>query len=216
MQTDDLIARLAAEARPVRRLHSPAARSLIWLAAALPYATAIVLLHGEVPVAGNGTRFLLEQTATFATAITSVFAAFASSVPGYDRRILLLPLPPAILWLATVGYGCALDWIQYGPEGLIIRPDWDCLQPAALIGILPAAILVLMLRRGAPLQPRVTLAFAGLATAALANLVLQFFHARDASIMVLTWHLGGAAVLAILGAAFGGQLLGWRKAVITT
>lgn len=210
MRTEDLIARLAAEAQPVRRLYSPAMRTLIWFAMALSYATAIVLLHGGTPVAGRSMHFLVEQAATFATALASAFAAFAVSVPGYDRRVLLLPLPPVALWLATVGYGCVTDWLQFGPEGLAIRPDWDCLLPAVLIGILPAAALVFLLRRGAPLQPRLTLALAGLATAALANLGLQFFHARDASIMVLTWHLGGAAVLALLGSLFGRRLLGWR------
>ena len=212
MQTEDLIARLAADAQPIRRLYSPAMRTLIWLAMALPYAATVVLLHGEVPVAATSTRFLLEQAATFATALAGAFAAFAASVPGYNRRVLLLPLPPVALWLATVGYGCVTDWLQYGAEGLAIRPDWECLPPAVLIGILPAAALVYLLRRGASLQPHLTLAFAGLATAALANLGLQFSHARDASIMVLFWHLGGAAVLALLGSALGTRLLGQRKA----
>jgi len=36
--------------------------------------------------------------------------------------------------------------------------DWDCLPPAILIGIVPSIAMVVMLRCGAPLLPRVSLA----------------------------------------------------------
>jgi hypothetical protein len=42
-------------------------------------------------------RFVIEQAATFATALTAAFAAFCSVVPGIDRSVLLLPLAPLAL-----------------------------------------------------------------------------------------------------------------------
>jgi dipeptide/tripeptide permease len=42
---------------------------------------------------------------------------------------------------------------------------------------------------------------------------MQFFHGSDASIMVLSWHLGSVAVLSVLGGWLGERLLGWRQAV---
>ena len=54
-----------------------------------------------------------------------------------------------------------------------------------------------MLRRGAPLAPRATLFLGALATAAVVAFGLRFFHIGDASIMVLTWHMGLAAVLTV-------------------
>jgi hypothetical protein len=39
-------------------------------------------------------RFGVEEVAALATAITAAGAAFASVVPGYDRRWLLLPVVP--------------------------------------------------------------------------------------------------------------------------
>ena len=62
--------------------------------------------------------------------------------------MLLLPLAPLGLWLASVGHGCVQDWFRLGAEGLTIRPDWDCLPAAAIIGIVPAAAIVAMLRKG--------------------------------------------------------------------
>jgi hypothetical protein len=81
---------------------------------------------------------------------------------------------------------------------------------ATVIGIVPAAAIVFMLRKGATVNPRLTLALAALAVASVANFGLQFAHARDASIMVLVWHLGAVAVLSTLGGWLGRHVLPWR------
>jgi hypothetical protein len=212
METQDLIARLAAEARPVRRLRPPWMRAALWLAIALPCVAAvvgnkIVMIDPAQTLADPS--FILEQAATLATAVAAALAAFASTVPGFDRRVLLLPLLPLALWLASVGHGCVQDWVRLGTDGLTLRPDWECLPYAAVIGIAPAIAIILMLRRGAPLFPRSTLMLGALAVAALGNLGLQAFHLHDASIMVLTWHLGSVVLLSAVGGLLGRQVLGW-------
>ncbi len=211
--TQDLIAQLATGVRPVRRLPAPWQRTLLWFGLVLPYAAIVAIMHGAALPTESTARFAIEQGAALATSFAATLAAFATIVPGYNKRILLLPALPLAVWIASVGYGCVQDWVQHGPAGLAIRPDWDCLQPAAILGLVPALALLLMLRKGAALQPRLTVAFAGLAVAGIANFGLQFFHARDASIMVLVWHIGGAAVLAGLGSVLGRRLLRWRTAL---
>ena len=213
MNTDELIKLLAADLRPVRPLRAPWARALAWLGIALLYVAAVVwgkLMMLDVSQLAGDVRFLVEQAATLATALAAVTAAFYSVVPGFDRRALLLPLAPLGLWLASVGHGCVQDWLRLGADGLTIRPDWDCLPSATIIGIIPAIVVVIMLRKGAPLRPRVTLALAALAVASVANFGLQFAHVRDASIMVLAWHLGAAAVLSATGGWMGEFVLGWQ------
>ena len=212
MDTDGLIKLLVEDLRPARPLRSPWTRAILWMAIGLPYVAAVVwgkLMMIETWNIASDTRFLIEQAATLATALVAAVAAFVSVIPGFDRRLMLLPLAPLGLWLATVGHGCVQDWLRLGGDGLTIRPDWDCLPSATIIGIVPAIVLVIMLRRGAPLHPRWTLALAALAVASLANFGLQFAHARDASIMVLTWHLGAAAGLSALGGCLGTRVLGW-------
>jgi len=213
METDELIKRLAADLEPVRPLRPAWARALLWLGVALPYVAAVVFAKfrmDEASQLGPDARFLIEQVATLATAATAAIAAFWSAVPGFDRRMLLLPLPPLALWLASVGEGCVQDWFRLGADGLTIRPDWDCLPMAAMLGILPAVAILIMLRKALPLNPRLTLALAALAVASIANFGLQFAHLRDASIMVLVWHLGAAAVLLVLGGWLGERVLGWQ------
>jgi len=215
METAELIKRLAADAPTVRRLPTPWLRAMFWLAIALPYVAAVVrrkLMMVDPSQTLADPRFMVEQAATFATALTAAFAAFGSVVPGFDRRLLLLPLGPLALWIASVGQGCLQDWLQFGADGLAIRPDWDCLPSATIIGIIPAIAMVVMLRKGAPLHPRMTLTLGALAVAAIGNFGMQFFHFRDASIMMLFWHLGNVAVLSTLAAWIARYVLGWRHA----
>jgi len=219
MDTNALIQELANSAAPVQRLPAPWARMLIWLALSVPFLASVIwmMMPSEInPVATIADRrFLIEEAALLVTALTAALAAFASVVPGYDRRILLIPLLPLAAWLASLGEGCWRNWVALGANGLTLRPDWDCLPPAILIGIVPSIAMVVMLRRGAPLIPRISIALAAMAVAALANLGLRVFHVGDASAMVLFWHLGGAAVLAGLAALAGRRVLYWRHAAVS-
>jgi hypothetical protein len=213
VRTDDLIRSLSSGAVAVGRLPPPWRRATIWLAVSLPYVALVIFAmpaEFDLGAAFDDRRFQIEQAAALATALAAAFAAFASVVPGHDRRVLLLPLAPLAVWLATLGEACVQDWLMLGPAGLAIRADWDCLPPAALVGIIPALAMIVMLRRGAPLYPRTTLVLGALAVAALGNVGMRLFHLGDASIMVLVWHLGAVALLAAIAGAFGRSIVAWR------
>lgn len=213
MDTDALIARLANDARPVRRLMPPWKRAALWLALAVPPILAVVAFHGiEVNLATFlvDRRMLIEEVATLATAVTAAIAAFASTVPGRGRNWLWLPALPFAVWLLTVGKGCLDDWMRLGAAGLALRPD-DCFLPMILVGTVPAAAMIAMLRRGAPLHPRLTLLLGTLATAAVANFGLRFFHIGDVSIMLLVWHFGVLAAFLCAAAAVGPRILRWNN-----
>ena len=216
MDTDAFVQELANSAAPVRRLPAPWARMLLWLALSVPFLVGVIWLMMPSDINPGAAivdrRFLIEDAVLLVTALTAALAAFASVVPGYDRRVLLIPLLPLAAWLVSLGEGCWRNWAALGADGLALRADWDCLPPAILIGIVPAIVMVMMLRRGAPLLPRVSIALGALAVAALANLGLRLFHVGDASVMVLFWHLGGAAVLTGLAALAGRRVLYWCHA----
>jgi len=214
MDTDRLIAELAGRTEPVRRLRPPWIRAAIWLALAIPPLALVIAIHGldvDLFAALADRRFVIEQGATLATALTAAVAALASTVPGANRRWLWLPAVPLTIWLATVGAGCVADWRSLGPAALRIRLDTGCLLPMVLIGIVPAVSMVTMLRHGAPLSPRLTLILAALATAGVVNFALRFFHFGDVSIMVLVWHLGLVGLLSIVAGLLGPRFLGWGR-----
>src|SRR5262245_47391866 len=165
---------------------------------------------GDMARAPYDAQFWVEQIATLATALAAGAAAFYSIVPGSNRKLLWLPLIPFAIWLAALGQGCVRDWLRLGAHGVDLRVDWGCFPSMAAIGILPAIAMVVMLRRGAPLFPRVSVALGGLAVAAVANFGLRLYHVGDATIMVLVWHMGCVALLTVLAGVIGRQVLYWR------
>jgi len=213
MDTDHFIQQLAEHAQPVVRLHAPWRRTVHWLSASLVYVSIVVAAYlwadGGLPTSIQ-MRFVLELAAILATAVTAAIAAFSSVVPGRDRRFLLLPLIPVSVWLATLGHGCLQDWQVLGITGLQVRADWDCAMPALVVSALPAGVMLLMLRRGAPLIPAVSLALGVLATGAIANFGLRVFHAGDLSIQILAWHAGGVVVVSMIASLAGTRVLPWR------
>lgn len=212
-ETNSLIGRLASDARPVKRLPPPWRRMLGWLGLALPYVALIVLMMGMRADIGEKLsegRFLIEEIAAAATALAAGFAAFWVVIPGRARWPIFLPALPLAVWLGSLGQGCLQAWTSYGRAGLSIGNDWICLPVIALVGFVPAIVMAVMIRRGAPLFPHLGVAFAGLSAAALGNVGLRLFHPTDASLMVLVWQFGSVALLAALAGLCGPLIHKWR------
>jgi hypothetical protein len=80
-------------------------------------------------------------------------------------------------------------------------------------GLAPAVMMALMLRRGAPLSPRLTTALGVLAVAGLGNLGMCLAETHPLRIVVLVWHGGTLLTLALFAAWAGGRLLNWKGLV---
>jgi hypothetical protein len=216
--TEKLIERLAEAAEPVRPLSHPWMRTAAWLLVAIPYVALVVLVvspRADLLTKALEWRYLVEQLAALATGITAAIAAFATVIPGYDRKFLFLPALPLAIWLGSLGEGCVQDWIRFGPDGRSLQPDWFCFPAIVLVGAVPAIAIAVMLRRGAPLTPHVTAALGGLAAAGLGNFGLRLFHSQDASLMVLVWQVGTVFILTAMAAWAGRYLLNWRSITAT-
>lgn len=212
MKTEDLMARLAREIRPVRRLRHPWLRATMWVAATTIYLAAVVLFlapPGRLGAALVDLRFSFEQLAAGLVGLTAGVAALATVVPGRSRRIFIAPIAAGALWITIVAIGCVQDALRYRATGIPIQTDWPCVAAIVMTGALPAIALVHMLRRGAPLTPRITLALGALSVAALANTSACLVRQHDTSMTVLLWH--GTTVLALCGAAglLGPSLMKW-------
>ena len=216
VDTEKLIARLAEGVEPVRPLPHPWIRMAAWLMFAIPYIALVVLVvspRADLLTKASEWRYVIEQLAALATGMTAATAAFATVIPGYDRKIIFLPALPLAIWLASLGEGCVQDWIRFGPDGLSLGLDWHCFPGIVLIGAVPAIAMVVMLRCGAPLTPHLTAAMGGLAAAGLGNFGLRLFHSQDASLMVLVWQVGTVFILTAMAAWTGHYLLNWRSII---
>jgi hypothetical protein len=213
VRTEELIERLAAEARPIRRLPPPSRRLALWLAITLPSVAAVVLTMGPRPDLWPivmERRFQIEQAAAFATALAAAFAAFSAVIPGRSWWPFALPVLPLAVWVGSLSLDCIGLLIDAGPAALRIEWDWVCLPAIATVGAVPAIAIVVMLRRGAPVMPCTAVAFGALAAGALGNFGLRLFHAQDASLMVLVWQFGSVVLLTVMAGCVGRHLLPWR------
>jgi hypothetical protein len=212
LDTQELVRRLGDDAAPVRPLPAPMARAALWLLISIPYVAGIALAYqllGAAILQSLDVRFLIEELALIAAAITAAVAAFCCIIPGRDRTIALLPLVPLAVWLASLVQACLSGWLQSGSVSLGLPPDWSYFPKLALISLVPAVAMIVMLCRGAPLYPRSTLALGAVAVAALGNVGLRFFHVGEVTITVLICDLGAVALLSALAGWAGPRILSW-------
>lgn len=211
VDTEDLISRLSADLRPVRRLPHPLLRAARWLGFAVAAIGVCVIAFGPRPD-------LMERLARphelaqllfcIATGVLAAVAAFELSLPDRSARWALLPLPTAVAWVASLGMGCMADVERMGPQALVLGTSWGCFRFILLLGVPLALSLLWMLRHAGPIRPVPVTVLGGLAGAALSAAGLSVFHHLDAALMVLAWH--GGTTLVVLGLfLLGGRA--WRE-----
>jgi len=205
-----LIRDLATDLAPVRRLRPPSVRALAWLAVVV--ATAIVLaMIADLPALGRrlaaAPDMWLAVTGSALTAILAAIAAFQLSLPDARRAWALLPVPAALLWVVASGVGCLRVWFVPGTHAADLSEASDCLIFIIGLSVPLSALLIIMLRRACPLQPGLTAAIAGLASAAAAATLLNFFHPFDAAATDLAVHIFAVALVIVANQAFSGRLL---------
>jgi hypothetical protein len=199
---DHLIGALVADLRPVRPLLPPALRTLIWL---MLVAAVAIGLGMFADVASMWRRVAaipdmwLAVLGSIATMATAAFAAFELSLPDRSRAWALLPLPAAALWVGASGLGCMRVDVLPGTHVAGFGETRDCLLFIIGLSVPLSAALIVMLRRAYSLVPPLTAAMAGLASAAAAATLLNFFHPFDAAAADLAVH--AVAVLIVVAAA---------------
>lgn len=142
-----------------------------------------------------------------ATAATAAFAAFELSMPDRSRVWALLPLPAFALWLGASGLGCLRAYILPGTHVATMGETRDCLIFIVGLSVPLSAALILMLRRAYSLAPGLTATMAGLASAAAAATLLNFFHPYDAAATDLTVHLAAVGIVVVALRMFGSRPL---------
>jgi len=208
VRTDDLIARLASDAPPVKPLAPPMRRALVTLGAiGIAGLLAIALSDVRVFLSRYAAREIwmgLEMAAVLATGLLAVTAAFFASVPGRSKLWSAAPLPFLAAWLALSGKGCA-DLAATGE--LRSGDSWHCLLFITGSGLVLAVPLAWALSRARPVDPVRVALLAGLGTAALSTFLLTFFHSFDVTVIDLAVHIVAILVVTATVGAFNRRAL---------
>ena len=190
--TESLIAGLANQLPKVRRLRPPTVRAFAWLAAITVVSGIAIAALANMSVflaRAEQPRMAVELAATLLTGVLAVVAAFHLALPDRSRRWALAPLPTLAVWLATSGFGCYRDWVVNGPDGRTPGDSAQCFVVLIGVSVPLAALLFWRLAKARPLNPTLPTAVGGLGIAALAAVVLQFFHPFEVTLMDLVVHL---------------------------
>ena len=214
--TPDLIGALAANLAPVRRLRPPVTRALSWLLLAALLLAVLAVSQGIRPDLAqrlHGPSFILGVAGASLTGILAAVAAFMLSLPDRSRFYLLLPAPALVLWLSTIGYQCLTNWVSIEPNGIRLGETARCFATLVLTSLPLSLAMVVMLRYAAPLRPMSVTLTGSLAVAAITATALSLFHDLDATVMILMWNLGTAALFIGIGAALGGKMFSWAAPI---
>jgi hypothetical protein len=211
-KTPDLIDALVECATPVRRLRPPLVRASLWLAFAGLILALLAIGHGvrgDLAERLHQPVFVVSIAAALATGVLAAVAAFVVSLPDRSQWWLLLPAPALAVWVGTIGYGCLTDWVSIGPDGVRFGETLRCFATLVLTSVPLAIALAAMLRYAALLRPGAVTLAGALAVAAITSSALSLIHDLDATMMILIWNLGTAALITGLGSVFGRLMFRW-------
>ena len=213
MKTDDLVALLSTNLEPVDR------KAVVRTLYAAIAAAAIAALG--ITFAGLG--FRADLTTTRALIYLTIKLAFAIGIvglamtylmrlarPGGDRRMspFLIAVPFLIvLILAAISLGSAppAHW-----ERMIMGDEWlECLLSIPVIAIVPFAVSIWAVRKGAPTNLSRAGAFAGLIAGGVSAMAYALHCTDDSLPFIALWYGGTIVLCTLAGAALGSRLLRW-------
>jgi hypothetical protein len=200
--TDQLIARLVAEAAPVKRLFDPRTRAAVWTALALvciALGAAWFGVRDDLAGALTFAPFLLRVALLVATMWLAVVTALRLSVPGADQRAWTRWWPLLLLGALVAVTAAELGAVAAAGEmGSPLRA-WTCVRKLTYVGALPALAAIVLIRRAAPIDPVWTALLGLVASGAAGALTSEIACPIRAPMHVMLWHVLPIAVYAAIG-----------------
>jgi hypothetical protein len=211
--TDDLIARLSSDLKPVahraleRRLWLAALAGLVVAALTAWFVLAIVL---DRPFGGTfgGPMFWVKFGYTLAFGLIGLAAAPALTRP--EGRIIWPMVIAGLLLLLALALG-TMDWMHGDWAMPMLMGDTAMVCPwlITLTGLPILGMLLTAMRRLAPRSTTLAGFAAGLVAGGLGAWVYAFFCGETGMMFMAVWYSLGIAMTALLGAVIGKFVLRW-------
>jgi len=211
MKTSALIAALAADQAPGVSLRSRYFLALgLGLCVSAAAFAAAVGPRPDIARAFGTLRFDWKFVDTLSLAIPTVFLAWRLLRPDAKiSAIALLLLAPVALLGGSVAMELMMVPSDLWASKLMGSNSMHCLKVIPLLSIAPLGALIFAMRSGAPANPRLAGAVAGLAAAALAATLYAANCTDDSPLFVAAWYLLATAVVVAAGVALGDRFLRW-------
>jgi hypothetical protein len=121
---------------------------------------------------------------------------------------LVFLAPAALLAIGVVGELALVPRDLWGTR-LVGTNSVHCLTIVPLLSIAPLAALLAAMRAGAPANPRLSGALAGLAAAGIAATLYAANCPDDSPLFVASWYPLATLIVVAIGALAGDRLLRW-------
>jgi hypothetical protein len=211
--TEDLIRELSSGPVAVRRLPAPARFVAALVAACVACGVAGQLYLGVRPDlrATLADAYLWSELACLLLLLaSSLVASVLVMYPDAYQHPGLTRLPYAVFGLLVV---LCLVQMAVQPE-LRLQDATDmhgvwCTVSIAALALVPSALVMILLGRGAVVRPRQAGSLAVLTGTALGCLVVRLHEANDSMVHVVTWHYLPTVLCALVGVGLGRRLLRW-------
>ena len=210
MKTDNLIELLVKDSVPwrFRSIVAGAVAGGIVVAAILFFAA--IGFRPDISEAVKSSRFLFKFVVTISLAVAAIWVMLSVGRPGRSlgHRGLVLAIAPALLACAAAAELLVFPESQWMPR-LVGHNARFCLTLIPLLSIGPLACLLAALREGAPSQPGLAGAVAGLAASGIAATFYAANCTDDSALFVITWYPIAVLIVTAAGYLTGRKVLRW-------
>jgi|SRR5262245_91936 len=204
----ELVDRLVDDAAPVRRLWRPETRLLVWLAIVLPVVAlpATRVLRDDVTQRLQAPAFLLEEAAMLVAAALLALAALRGAIPGRRAGTAVSVAAGATLTLAGLLVFSKPMFVSWTPD-VFLMIGWPCIWRAFAWTIVPWAVLIVAVRRGAPFGSRWTGALVGAAAWGLTFVAIRLCCQTEELLHLGVFHVLPLVAGTLLSAALAPIIL---------
>jgi len=212
VKTSDLIRALAADSE-VRAMPPGRALALALIpgvAIALGLHFAVLGLRPQLFALLGEPRLLLKLCLTFLLAALSgpLVLRLVRPGAGVRRAALMLAIVPALLAAADLAELLAVPAAEWG-QRLVGTNAMFCLKTIPFLSAAPLVAALLALRQGAPENPSLAGAAAGLFAGAIGAALYAMHCPDDSPLFVAAWYTLAIGFVAAIGAVAGRRLLRW-------
>jgi hypothetical protein len=212
MKTDDLINALVADAAASNKSIGRTFAFALVAGAAISAALCLLWIRprADFVVAATTVRFLFKFVVTSLLAVTALGLSMRLSRPGAPRGLwaVALSTAPALLAVAVAVEIFVVPSDRWATRLIGVNARY-CLMLIPLLSIAPLSTLLLALREGAPTQPRIAGAAAGLAAGGIAATLYAAHCVDDSPLFVATWYSLAIGIVVIAGTLVAPRVLRW-------
>jgi len=212
MKTDDLIRGLAAD----NATHAASVERWLFGALAIGLALSALLFaailgpRDDIAAVAGEFHFLFKFVVTLTLAVTAALLVLRLARPGVDVKVWAIALLAAPLML---GAALVAEFATVAPAIRMIRlvgSSWaTCLASIPLLSAPILAAALIALRHGAPTQPALAGAVAGLLAGGLGAAIYALHCLENSPFFLATWYTLAISIVVVAGSLAGTRLLRW-------